>query len=210
MSESWQYVVHDSDAFMTSLLIFKIQRTWLTCRDAGRVSRGNMDTKNAVLLMPLVSPRRPAKQQNNNKHWLFVCTLAGLAAGFSLGLCCGYFSSSPKSTARTAQYLPAPLPQHAIVEEFVYYSQPSHINPVVATLTSREAAVAAVPTVAEVPAAAVTAVAGPALPELPDVALYQTPAAGVSHYHGKYFSQTGQDDLIDELLDMQQGGFFVE
>jgi hypothetical protein len=170
-----------------------------------------MDTKNGVLLMPLVSPRRPIKQQSTSGRWLFVCTLAGLAAGFSLGLCCGFFAS-PKSTAGTAHYLSAPLPQHAVIEEFIYVTEPSYSNPAAAVSAGTEAAVAAVP------AAAAAAAAGPAepaevaltLPELPAFELYHTPAAGVSHYHGKYFSQTGQDDLIDELLDMQQGGFFVE
>jgi hypothetical protein len=172
-----------------------------------------MDCKNGVLLMPLVSPRRPAKQQSSNGRWLFVCTLAGLAAGFSLGLCCGFFAS-PKSTARTAHYLSAPLPQHAIVEEFIYVSDPSYSAPSTAASANREAAIAAVPTAAVQAAAAVSAavpaVPGPVLPALPASELFQTPVAGISHYHGKYFSQTGQDDLIDELLDMQQGGFFVE
>jgi hypothetical protein len=193
-----------------------------------------MDTKNGVLLMPLVSPRRQAKQPNSSSKWLFVCTLAGLAAGFSLGLCCGFFGS-PSGTARTAHYLSAPLPQHTVIEEYVYVSEPSHSVPVAALSWNRDAAEAAVPAAvptslsldegaqaaAEVTVAAdaepITAeaaaeliVVGPGLPELPALEMYDTPSAGYSHYHGKYFSQSGQDDLIDELLDMQQGGFFVE
>jgi hypothetical protein len=188
-----------------------------------------MDSKSGVLLMPLVSPRRSAKQPSSSGKWLFVCTLAGLAAGFSLGLCCGFFGS-PNGTARTAHYLSAPLPQHAVIEEFVYVSEPSYSAPVAGLSSTSEAAVAAVPAAVLVPsssspdeaaeaeatAAETTAagaeltVAGPHLPELPALELFGSPSAGYSHYHGKYFSQSGQDDLIDELLDMQQGGFFVE
>jgi hypothetical protein len=198
----------------------------------------NMDTKNGVLLMPLVSPRRSAKQPSSGSKCLLVCTLAGLAAGFSLGLCCGFFGS-PNGTARTAHYLSAPLPQHAVIEEFVYVSQPSYSAPVAALSSNGEAAVAAVPAAvpssslpdeaAQAAATAVEAAAanatpptapaaaaaepifvGPGLPELPALEMFITPSAGYSHYHGKYFSQSGQDDLIDELLGMQEGGFFIE